>query len=285
MSPSLHPGANPDCPRCRGDGYGVARAGAYAVAHPCSCLVACPDCRGTGFVATSDQPRAPRRRCRCQGLTSRIAAFNEAHIPARHATSTRSGFKATGPRTSGFVKVADWLTRFDPTGENRGLVLWGEVGRGKTHLAVAVLRELAFTRGVRVKFVEFSHLLADLRAGFDVGRGMAPLMDPLVKVDVLAIDELGKGLRTDFELNVVDELISRRYNAMKPILATTNYAPRPATGRVTANPAEVALGQVALPSLEDRVGERVFSRLRETADFVELRGDDWRVQNRGRRDT
>jgi DNA replication protein DnaC len=145
-----------------------------------------------------------------------------------------------------------------------------------------MLRELVFRYGVSARFVEFSHLLADLKSGFDSGRGAAELIDPLVAVDVLAIDELGKGRNTEFEGTVLDELVSRRYNAMKPILATTNYSANPPSGRAVVNAAEVAVGVAPPPTLADRVGERIWSRLRETCDFVEVKGDDYRERRRGR---
>jgi hypothetical protein len=48
------------------------------------------------------------------------------------------------------------------------------------------------------------------------------------------------------------------------------------------NAAEVAVGVAPPPTLADRVGERIWSRLRETCDFVEVKGDDYRERRRGR---
>jgi len=209
----------------------------------------------------------------------RIRAFNEVRIPARHAGSTRASFDPGGPRMQGFVAVNKYLEGFRAGHENRGLVLHGEVGRGKTHLLVALLRDLVFRHGVTARFVEFSHLVGDLKAGFDVGRGSHSLLDPLARVDVLAIDELGKGRNTEFEGTVVDELVSRRYNAAAAILATTNYLPGASTGRAAANFAD---NRKSAPTLADRVGERVYSRLREMCDFVPCQGPDFREKSRGR---
>jgi len=268
---AIHPGVDPSCALCNGSGYQVARSGEFARAGLCACVKACPHCRDTGFVAVDAGPRARRARCGCQEFHGRISNFNDVGIPARHAASTREGFDTAGARMQGFMAVSQYIQRWDHDGDNRGLVLYGAVGRGKTHLLVALLRELVFGYGLTARFVEFSHLLADLKSGFDVGRGSASTLDPLVAVDVLAIDELGKGRNTEFEGTVVDELVSRRYNAAKPILATTNYAPGTSNGRATPN---MANGE--MPALIDRVGDRVYSRLRETADFVPLRGEDYR---------
>lgn len=280
MSHALHPATDPRCPLCRGDGYLVGRDGEGARARPCTCIGPCPHCRDTGWVAVGDGRRAPRTRCECQRLTARIKAYNEARLPARHADSTRARFEPVGPAMQGFVAVNRYLEAYRPGQENRGLVLFGDVGRGKTHLLAALVRDLVFRHGITARFIEFSHLVGDLKAGFDQGRGTHELLDPLVRVDVLAIDELGKGRNTDFEGMVVDELVSRRYNAAATVLATTNFAPGASTGFAVGNAADPVR---TAPSLSDRLGDRVYSRLRETCDFVECRGDDWRELHRGRR--
>lgn len=281
----LHPGASPDCPRCGGLGAVVVRDGEHATAQECSCVGRCPFCNDTHWVAVGEGPHARRGRCSCLALDRRIALFNHANIPARHSDSTRTSFKPTSAKqTAAMVAVSAWLDQYRPGEDNRGLVLHGGVGRGKTHLMIAMMRELVFRYGVSVRFVEFSHLLADLKSGFDVGQGAARLIDPLVKVEVLAIDELGKGRNTEFEGTVLDELVSRRYNAAATILATTNFEPGPASGGgAVANPAAVALGSRSAPTLADRVGPRVQSRLAEMCDYVEVVGADWRERVRAQR--
>lgn len=280
-SKALHPGVDPSCPACYGIGAHIVRKGAHAVAKRCSCVQTCPLCGEHGWVDDADNPRA-RRRCRCRRLARRIEIFDRAGIPGRHAGSTRRTFRDDGQPTltAAMMAVSGWLKNFEPGQENRGLVLHGQVGRGKTHLMVAILRELVLLYGVRVRFVEFSLLLADLKSGFDVGQGTHRLMQPLVETEVLAIDELGKGRNTEFEGTVLDELISRRYNAALPVLATTNYEPLPATGAAVANQAQLATGSAPTPTLPDRVGARVYSRLEETCDFVPVRGLDYRSERR-----
>lgn len=271
-----HPPADPACPRCRGEGYQVERDGERAVARLCDCVGVCPLCHGSGFVAVEEGFRAPRRRCACQALDHKIRLFQVANLPGRHATSTRESFQPGSARQTAVLgAVTGWINNYRPGGENRGIVLYGAVGRGKTHLISALLRELVFRHGVSVAFVEFSHLLADLKGGFDRGEGAAARLDPLVKVEVLAIDELGKGRNTEFEGTIVDELVSRRYNAGKPILGTTNYEPEAARGLAAPN-----LAGGAAPSLPDRVGPRVYSRLEEMCDFVEVPGEDFRTKLR-----
>ena len=275
---ALHPGINPGCPLCAGQGWRVEPLGEVAHAVWCSCVAVCPICGGSGWTASPGTAGrlAPQRRCRCRALDDAIARFDRAQLPARHAGSTLVSFQP-GRNMKAYTRIFGAVRGWQPAGStaapNRGLVLWGDVGRGKTHLLTAMLRELVFSRGLSARFVEFSHLLADLKSGFDRGTPAADLLDPLVEVDVLGIDELGKGRRTEFEETVIDEIVSRRYNAWRPVLATTNYRPKGVTGSATANLTDP---ERTAPSLGDRVGERVFSRLVEMCDFVELEGEDFR---------
>lgn len=307
MNRSNHPCVDPTCADCRGDGFVLVREGERARAHACGCIARfvdphcracsgsgfverlvsgestrepcrcrgrCPSCRGTGFVADAGADRfAPRRRCGHLGLAESVSRFDRAMLPARFAAAAATPFRHRDESQLVALGAAmDVLRDFEPRAENRGLVLYGPVGRGKTHLMAYLVRRLVFERGVSARFVEFSHLLSELKASFDRGTAAAELVDPLVEVDVLVIDELGKGRSTEWELTVIDELVSRRYNAGRAILATTNFAPGAATGRRIANN--------AMPeervTLADRVGDRVYSRLTEVCSFVEMPGTDYR---------
>jgi DNA replication protein DnaC len=156
-----------------------------------------------------------------------------------------------------------------------GLLFFGPTGTGKTLVASVMLRYLILERGVRSRFIEFMHLLTALRASFgDRGRA-EDLMGPLVEVPVLVIDELGKGRGSDWELSVLDELISKRYNARRTTLFTSNYPPELDAvdgGKPRSQPGGEALSE----TLSDRVGVRIYSRLMEMCDPVRLYGFDQR---------
>jgi DNA replication protein DnaC len=96
---------------------------------------------------------------------------------------------------------------------------------------------------------------------------------------VLAIDELGKERGTEWERSMLDELISRRFNSGLTTLFATNYfladddakaVTRAQPGR-TVNTRSTEFGRDAeAMTLEQRVGNRIYSRLNEMCAFVKL---------------
>ncbi len=278
----LHPAIDPACRTCDGEGFVVGTVGERATAQRCACVTACPVCRDGGLVPEDGRPgigplnRGVRmQRCSCQRLPFRLERFNDARLPGRHAAHTlRNYVPSPAPLLKTALRVQAVVADWTPGQASRGLVLYGGVGRGKTHLLCGMVRDLVFRRGVTARFIEFSHLVNSFKASFGDGGGesMGALMDQLVRAEVLAIDEIGKGRATDFEEAVIDELVSRRYNTGRGgILATTNYTMGERTGNRAGN---LALG--ALVPLADRVGDRTYSRLRELCDWHEVPGEDWR---------
>ena len=275
-----HPGANSNCKTCSGDSYVVVKGDTTAIAVVCDCVSACPSCDDTGFIPEDESRNSRLKPCVCGLVGTRIELFNRAFIPNRYAHCTLESYKPTVDQTPTIMGVSNFLNRYDPEDDDAmGFLLYGDVGRGKTHLMVAALRALIFKLGVTGRFVEFSLLLADLKASFEKINDASTLVDPLYSVQVLAIDEMGKGRGSDWEKTVLDELISRRYNSLLTLLVTTNYRPGNASGISTPNLAK----NNKVPHLIDRVDTRVYSRLEQMCDFIPTSGPDYRKKPRHKR--
>lgn len=260
------------------EGFAVVAGPLYAEARVLP-LPPCPWCAGQGRREVEVDGVLRVARCRCQRLPDRVALYNAARVPSRYAAATLASFRADLPGSApGAMAVRLWLDHFRPGAGQRGLVLYGAPGRGKTHLLAAALRELVFRHGVAARFIEFSHLVSAIKEGWDRNAREQVTITPLVEVPVLAIDELGKGRKTDFELAVIDEILTRRYNAQGVTLATTNFEPRQAPRRAGETPSNLSVAGTEV--LAERVGERSFSRLREICDFAPVLGEDYRTARR-----
>jgi len=266
------------------DAYRLIAKGENALAEALE-RPSCPQCGGTGHARAEIDGVITMGRCRCQMLPDRIRLFNNAGIPARYIEATFVSFAQTPDGqlkdlTPSSIRAlgtcSQFIDAYLPGATNRGLVLHGDVGRGKTHLMIAMIKELIFRHGVPCRFMEFSRLLSLLKEGYSTGQSDAALLGDLAETPVLAIDELGKGRLSDWELTIIDEVISRRYNALGCTLATTNYIPGTPTG---AAPPNLSTTNQLTQSLGDRVGDRVYSRLLQLVDFLEVEGKDYRAQN------
>lgn len=250
------------CARCQGRGYYLGSEASFAVARLCDCERRCEACEGRGFLIRSRDGYEFSQRCDCQTLPQRVAAYNAAHLPARF---WNKGFENFYVHRGDPAAISDAKEAFSDFASGRGpsrlgLGLIGGPGRGKTHLLAATLAALTLERGVRARYVEISFLFADLKAAISDPRARATVdkIDELAQVDVLAIDELGKGRGSVFEEEILDELIGRRYNNEKPTLFATNH------------PLEDRDGEPFGESLLTRLGPRIFSRLHEMVVFLEL---------------
>lgn len=260
---------------CEPGGCTVDRQGENAVARTQKNVASCVECSGTGLVRTSVEGNgrtyevsAPCPRAK---LAKRVELFNAAHLPAVHATSTFENYKArVAEQNKALFSLKDFAMRWP---RPRGFVLSGPVGTGKTHLLIAGLRHLTLEAGVRCGYVEISLLYATIRRGFQEGKSGGEIIGPLSEVTVLAIDELGKGRGSAFELETLDELIARRYNSNKVTLFATNYSLKPPEEKQQRGYVETA---AALESgkesklLSERVGDRIYSRLCDMCDFIEF---------------
>jgi DNA replication protein DnaC len=272
------------CEQCRGSHYVLTNADGHLRGELCSCFK-CPECEGRGHVYIEDETGiSSLRECVCAGLVHRLKKVGDAGIPGKF---TGAQFETYHPMDAS-QKLALRIARdfVEDHGSNvQGLLFMGKPGLGKTHLAVSVIKRLILDKGEDCKFVDFFQLLSDIRYGYSQDLSEQAIINPYVAAPVLVIDELAKGRNTEWELTMLDQIISSRYNAADKItLLTTNYSDEPANQKRGKKDTHVEIGsgngRKALSgeeTLQDKVGERIYSRLVEMCRLVKLKGDDYRM--------
>ena len=127
----------------------------------------------------------------------------------------------------------------------------------------------------------FSELLSELRQGYSDGKSDVEIIEPHLRADLLIIDDLGKGRNTDWELSILDTLISERYNRNQLIMATTNFTEQEETTLKERSLAgdKADKEHYISDTIRKRVGERIYSRLQEMCYFENLSGPDRRTED------
>lgn len=151
--------------------------------------------------------------CECQPLEARAAY---AGIPARYRSATLDVFRLERGKTAGLEAARTWDRR-------KSIVLWGQVGTGKTHLGCGMLLGL-LAQGLPARFVSVAQFMDELKARFDEGakEQSQAYFDRIAHEHVLMLDDLGKEQDTPWTRERVSTLIDRRYQSQGPTILTTN---------------------------------------------------------------
>jgi DNA replication protein DnaC len=224
--------------------------------------VICSFCFGSGMEVIQGKGA---RRCRCRTQDSRAKLLEAARIPRRYEECSLGNYQPTNNNCSQLqaFNYAYRLAREYPS-VGRGLLFMGTCGVGKTHLSVAILRELIEKKGVSCLFYEFGSLLKEIQNSYNQVSQTSELkvLTPVIEAEVLVLDELGATKPTDWVRDTMMQVINTRYNDKKLTIFTTNYTDMRRT------PTE--------ETLEDGIGARLRSRLYEMCKTVIIEGEDFR---------
>ena len=224
----------------------------------------CSVCRDSGWLVKNDEayPCECKRRemkayqARRSGLSPAMLShtfdnFRLSYYEEYLLTKNKSYRQLASKAKSACNKFAGNIIS---GGHARSILLCGDVGRGKSHLAAAVANKL-LEKNIDVLFLIVPDFLDSIRASYnDAGEfSEAEIMSRAQQVGVLILDDLGAHNFSEWTKNRLFSLINYRVNYNAPCLITTN---------------------LSLDELNETIGTRTVSRIVEMCDLYSLVSDN-----------
>jgi DNA replication protein DnaC len=221
----------------------------------------CPKgaCDGSGWLL--DEATNTARPCECREIKINRASSR------RLGTGIPKRFRGVGFDRKPIADMDQVLLR--PVREfvrdvdrnldaGRGLWFYGDVGTGKTSLAM-LISQAAIEAGRSVAIYSVPHLLADIKSTYEDGSGRSylELFRRLCDVDLLHLDDLGAEKRTEWVLEQLYSMVNERWQNERSIIVTTNI--------------------IEKGELREQIGSRTVSRLEEMCESFPIMGNDRRV--------
>lgn len=199
--------------------------------------------------------------CPCRGARMKLASarksFRDAQIPKRYMGKFIEDFERVSPAADRILGMISAI-RDIPT--VKGFYLWGPAGSGKTLLACIALQELMLKYGSGGKFVDLSRqFFQRIKNSFDAtgdnAESAGDIMDELIRIPFLVIDDFGVQRNTEWESEMLYNLIDSRYAEERIIIVTSNFH---------------------LSKYKDVAHGRVHSRLQEMCTIINVELPDYR---------
>ncbi len=181
--------------------------------------------------------------------------FSISNLGERFSKSTFESFlDRNGSETA--YKVATKYVKTFKEWDGESLMIWGEPGNGKTHLAAAIVNELS-KKGYIVVFQSVPELLQRIRSTFNSENkeNETQIMRALLECDLLILDDIGAEKTTEWVEEKLFNIIDGRYRKELPTLYTSNLEPK---------------------ELKNQVGKRSYDRMVETSLTVKNEAASYR---------
>lgn len=234
--------------------------------------IKCPKCSDTGWEKIKKDGKEFLKKCSCQSDTNYINRCGKANIPPRFIGSELDALivKENNKNLSQVIKnMKKFVTDFP--GVQEGILLQGNTGVGKTRILCSIGSEIIRKSPLSdIYYIDWNDMVREMKSGeshtFRDFSLINETINRMTQTDLLIMDELGSSQPSQWVSDNIYYVLNYRYNRQKITLFATNY------------PDETSDGS---PTLRDRVGDRIRSRIYEMAKPNLLYGIDYR-QGEGR---
>jgi len=159
---------------------------------------------------------------------------------------------------------------------NRGLLIHGVAGNGKTFFSFSIANEL-YRQGKAVMAISVTRILDIIKDSYASHGEMGEIdvFNTIGECSLLILDDLGVEYKTNWSYEKLYSIIDTRYRANKPTIITTNLH---IDKKEKIDELRDNLSVIDAKSNRYDPSDRIYNRIVEMCAFVEVRGESWRVQ-------
>lgn len=178
-------------------------------------IAKCEICKGVGFILTRDEEnREYAKKCDCFNKKWSDEMFKKSEV-GNNNFSFENFKREKEWQKYIYHKAKSYAENY----KNRWFYINGQVGAGKTHICVAILRHIGESGGVTFKYISCNEELDRLKMEFFANNECyQSRMDSLKNIGILYIDDFFKRPPSEFDKDKIFELIKYRYTNNKPCI-------------------------------------------------------------------
>lgn len=208
----------------------------------------CPGCTEEEDAAKKEQAALDERKQRKLRWEAKIKGSG---IPERFHARTLDTYAAETPEQQHALEFAkDYAHNFDQVIKTgRCAVFIGKPGTGKTHLACGIGLRIMGAQQRTVLFITVQRAIRRIKDTWAKGsnESESQAIESLTFPDLLILDEVGVQFGSDFEKNILFDVLNERYEKRRPTILLSNLSAKEVMGYL---------------------GDRVADRLREDGGRV-----------------
>lgn len=191
----------------------------WRASPPLFALENCTICQGTGWQLVAISGSSQARRCPCRDLTRLVRLKESVGIPQRYEHCSLDSFD---PHNLSQIRALSEARKFVERypGVSRGLFFTGAPGTGKTHLAAAILRDLANRIQEDLLFVDFQTILPSQNVAMPGMVARRQDEKRLQRISLLVVDSFGLGSPTADDVRFIQQLLEMRLQHKRVTILT-----------------------------------------------------------------
>jgi DNA replication protein DnaC len=211
----------------------------------------CPEC---GEEQEAEVKEQEEKRIAQENQEKINRMLRNAMLAPRFKDKTFDNYKAESEDQKKAVRTARWF--LDNLDNTTGLILIGNPGTGKNHLASAIITEAIKNHNKTALFMETLKIVRAIKESWRRdGETESKVMEGFVLSDILVVDEIGVQFGSETERMYLTEIINDRYNHLKPT---------------------ILIGNVDVEGLSKIIGDRPLDRFREGGKLIMFGWESYR---------